>query len=125
MRAIVRQSGQLADQRSGTVVAVRAPERFAPNSPTLKALALCIAWRCCWAGLALDLIIASLGLTRSCSSPRSPGAIWQTSRRWTLFGSSCSRWLTLLPRLRFLLGRLVACDAHGLDSVGALHVERP
>jgi hypothetical protein len=61
MRAIVRQSGQLADQRSGTVVAVRAPERFAPNSPTLKALALCIAWRRCWAGLALDLIIASPG----------------------------------------------------------------
>src|SRR5215472_14831730 len=69
MRAIVRQSGQLADQRSGTVVAVRAPERFAPNSPTLKALALCIAWRCCWAGLALDLIIASPGASLDHARP--------------------------------------------------------
>src|SRR5260370_31410141 len=40
-------------------------------------------------------------------------------------------WHLVLPMVSatasspFLLGRLVACDAHGLDSVGALHVERP
>src|SRR5260370_20927817 len=118
MRAIVRQSGQLADQRSGAVVAVRAPERVAPNSPTLKALALCIAWRCCWAGLALDLIIASPGPHSIILVPLAHCRL-ATSRRWDLFGSSCSRWLAVLPRLRFLPGRLVALYTHRLRNGGA------
>src|SRR5215467_11895555 len=29
---------------------------------------------------------------------------WATSRWWDLLGSSCSRWLALLPRLRFSTG---------------------
>src|SRR5215831_15575087 len=44
-RASARQSGQLADQRSGTVVAVREPEQFAPNTPIFSVLALYIATR--------------------------------------------------------------------------------
>jgi len=45
MRAIFRQSGQVASQRSGTKVAVRADEQLAPNKPILSALALCISSR--------------------------------------------------------------------------------
>src|ERR1700692_2331121 len=40
-----RQSGQLAVQRSGTVVAVREDEQFAPNTPILSVLALYMAMR--------------------------------------------------------------------------------
>jgi hypothetical protein len=41
----LRQSGQLASQRSGTNVAVRADEQFAPKNPIFNALALCISRR--------------------------------------------------------------------------------
>src|SRR4030088_2709588 len=44
-RASRRQSGQLADQRSGTIVAERPDEQLAPNSPSLSWLALNIAMR--------------------------------------------------------------------------------
>src|SRR5260370_33548807 len=107
MRAIVRQSGQLADQRSGTVVAVRAPERFAPNSPTLKALALCIAWRCCWAGLALDLIIASPGPHSIILVPLDHCRL-SPSRRWNSLGMECSRWLWGMLSLPVLPGPRLA-----------------
>src|SRR6478752_6153989 len=40
-----RQSGQLAVQRSGTVVAVREDEQFAPKTPILSVLALYMAMR--------------------------------------------------------------------------------
>src|SRR3954469_8946255 len=43
--ASARQSGQLAVQRSGTVVAVREDEQFAPNTPILSALELYMAMR--------------------------------------------------------------------------------
>src|ERR1700722_11732589 len=42
-----RQSSQLADQRSGTVVAERPDEQLAPNSPILSALSLYMAMRDC------------------------------------------------------------------------------
>src|SRR5262249_2733257 len=45
MRASRRQSGQLADHRSGTVVADRPEEQLAPNRPIFSALALYIARR--------------------------------------------------------------------------------
>src|SRR4051794_16724692 len=45
IRAILRQSGQVACQRSGTKVAVRAEEQFAPNRPIFKALLLYISTR--------------------------------------------------------------------------------
>ena len=45
MRASARQSGQLADQRSGTLVAERPDEQLTPNRPSFSALALCIARR--------------------------------------------------------------------------------
>jgi hypothetical protein len=45
MRARRRQSGQLADQRSGTVVAERPDEQFAPNTPIFSAFALYMATR--------------------------------------------------------------------------------
>src|SRR5580692_7525403 len=45
--ASARQSSQLADQRSGTVVAERPDEQLAPNSPILSALSLYMAIRDC------------------------------------------------------------------------------
>src|ERR1700730_15650541 len=39
-RASLRQSGQLADQRSGTLVAERPEEQLAPKTPILSALPL-------------------------------------------------------------------------------------
>src|SRR6266852_3007301 len=45
MRARRKQSGQLADQRSGTLVAERPDEQFAPKTPILSALALYMAMR--------------------------------------------------------------------------------
>src|SRR3954468_23119288 len=45
MRASFRQSGQLADQRSGTLVAERPDEQLAPKMPIFSALALYIAER--------------------------------------------------------------------------------
>src|SRR5690242_12668272 len=45
MRVSRRQSGQLADQRSGTVVAERPDEQLAPNRPILSWLPLYIARR--------------------------------------------------------------------------------
>src|SRR4051794_35566 len=45
IRAILRQSGQVACQRSGTNVAVRAEEQFAPNRPIFKVLLLYISMR--------------------------------------------------------------------------------
>src|SRR5256885_7025583 len=44
-RARLRQSGQLADQRSGTLVAARPDEQFAPKMPTFSALPLYMAMR--------------------------------------------------------------------------------
>src|SRR5262245_30999693 len=47
MRARRAQSGQLADQRSGTLVAERPDEQLAPNTPIFSALALYMAMRSC------------------------------------------------------------------------------
>src|SRR5579872_1492158 len=52
--ASARQSGQLADQRSGTLVAERPDEQLAPNSPILSAWPLYMAMR-----LAMDALRAS------------------------------------------------------------------
>ncbi len=43
--ASARQSAQLADQRSGTLVAERPDEQLAPNRPSFSVLALYIARR--------------------------------------------------------------------------------
>src|SRR5262249_32075123 len=45
--ASATQSGQLAAQRSGTLVAERPDEQLAPNSPILSALPLYMAMRFC------------------------------------------------------------------------------
>src|SRR5262249_56213938 len=45
MRARRAQSGQLADQRSGTLVAERPDEQLAPNTPIFSAFALYMAMR--------------------------------------------------------------------------------
>src|SRR5215472_10915447 len=45
--AKARQSSQLADQRSGTLVAERPDEQLAPNRPILSALSLYMAMRAC------------------------------------------------------------------------------
>src|SRR5262249_60856210 len=61
-RASLRQSVQLADQRSGTLVAERPDEQLAPNSPILSALPLYMAMR-----LPMDALRAS-----TACSPRWP-----------------------------------------------------
>src|SRR5206468_12070431 len=58
MRVSLRQSGQLADQRSGTLVAERPDEQLAPNKPILNAWALYIAERCC-----IDAVRSSTGVS--------------------------------------------------------------
>src|SRR5262245_18903158 len=45
MRASARQSAQLADQRSGTRVAVRDDEQLAPNMPIFSTFELCMSMR--------------------------------------------------------------------------------
>src|SRR5215467_9997121 len=47
IRASLRLSGQLPDQRSGTRVTARPDEQFAPNKPILSLFALCIDMRSC------------------------------------------------------------------------------
>src|SRR5262245_66551187 len=47
IRASLRLSGQLPDQRSGTSVTARPDEQFAPNRPILSLFALCIDMRSC------------------------------------------------------------------------------
>src|SRR5262245_60584397 len=56
-RARRRQSGQLADQRSGTLVAERPDEQLAPKMPIFSALSLYMAMRSC-----IDPVRASKGL---------------------------------------------------------------
>src|SRR5437764_9651763 len=51
MRASCRHSGQLADQRSGTLVAERPDEQFAPKMPIFRTLALYMARRSCIAAV--------------------------------------------------------------------------
>src|SRR5262245_33394777 len=63
-RASLRQSGQLADQRSGTLVAERPDEQLAPNSPTLSALPLYMAMRSC-----MDAVRANTGVSLSLRLP--------------------------------------------------------
>src|SRR5262249_5635170 len=66
--ASLRQSGQRAVQRSGTLVAERPDEQLAPNSPILSALPLYIAMRFCMDALrastafspATQIIIAAM-----------------------------------------------------------------
>src|SRR3954452_8732824 len=54
MRASLRLSGQLPDQRSGTSVTARPEEQFGPNRPIFSRLALCMATR--------SRIVTSLGI---------------------------------------------------------------
>src|SRR5258708_24510219 len=58
MRASCRQSGQLADQRSGTLVAERPDEQFAPKMPIFSALLLYMAMRS-----RIDAVRASKGFS--------------------------------------------------------------
>src|SRR6516225_5766364 len=60
--ATARQSDQVADQRSGTLVAERPDEQLAPNSPILSALPLYIAMRFC-----MDALRASTAFSPRCS----------------------------------------------------------
>src|SRR5690242_16295790 len=59
--ASARQSGQLADQRSGTLVAERPDEQLAPNSPILSAWPLYMATR-----FAMDALRASTACSPGC-----------------------------------------------------------
>ena len=61
MRASRRLSGQLPDQRSGTMVTARPDEQFDPNKPILSRLALCIERRSCADGLRASTGPSSFG----------------------------------------------------------------
>src|ERR1700745_2189099 len=65
--ASLRQSGQLADHRSGTLVAERPDEQLAPNNPILSALPLYMAMRFC-----IDALRASTALSPRCLKSSSP-----------------------------------------------------
>src|SRR5438552_6398180 len=69
MRPSARQSGQLADQRSGTGVAVRDDEQFAPNTPILSALALYMAMRSRIDPVRVGNVRTLISRSRSASSP--------------------------------------------------------
>src|SRR5580698_7205565 len=68
--ATARQSGQLADQRSGTFVAERPDEQLAPNRPILSALPLYMATRFC---------IDATGASTAFSVCRSCGGLYRIS----------------------------------------------
>src|SRR5437867_51082 len=59
MRASLRLSAQLPDQRSGTMVTARPDEQLAPNSPIFSRLALCIAVR---SGVVTSAVMGSKSL---------------------------------------------------------------
>src|ERR1700693_6245796 len=97
--ASYRQSSQLADQRSGTVVAERPDEQLAPNSPILSALSLYMAMRDCMdaaAGASTVLSSQEKVVTHHTTGfgremPTSPcgghdGAIWRHCGRATRAG---------------------------------------
>src|SRR5882724_11314147 len=69
--ASLRQSGQLADQRSGTLVAERPDEQLAPNKPILNAWALYIAERCC-----NDAVSSSTGVSSVGSKGKRKPGLW-------------------------------------------------
>src|SRR5262244_2722301 len=59
--ASLRQSGQFADQRSGTLVAERPDEQLAPNRPILSALPLYMAMRSAMDALRASTAISVMG----------------------------------------------------------------
>src|ERR1700737_712404 len=80
MRARRRQSGQLADQRSGTLVAERPDEQFAPKTPILSALALYMAMRSC-----IDAVRANMAfsiITDGGTNAPSPSASFRGATKW-------------------------------------------
>src|SRR5689334_12358846 len=99
MRASLRLSGQLPDQRSGTSVTARPDEQFAPNSPILSLFALCIDVRSCRVGAGASTIPPGVwfdaGLAQASPTPeRFEGtrALEHDPEKWTpVFGKrSCS-----------------------------------
>src|SRR3954452_12675633 len=82
MRASCRHSGQLADQRSGTLVAERPDEQFAPKMPIFSTLPLYMASRSCIAA-----VRASKALLRAShsKSPRHHGTMGENG--------SCGIWM--------------------------------
>src|SRR5215470_1436176 len=57
IRASLRLSGQLPDQRSGTSVTARPDEQLAPNRPILSLFALCIDMRSCAEGAGASTVL--------------------------------------------------------------------
>src|SRR5580704_916281 len=102
--ASARQSSQLADQRSGTVVADRPDEQLAPNKPILSALPLYMATRDC-----MDALGASTAISSTISDFR---------RRYSI---ASARGATVSGRVRTkLLDR--GFDERLVDNLVELHV---
>src|SRR3954470_23796687 len=72
VRARARQSGQLPDQRSGTIVTARPDEQLAPNRPSFSRFALPIAAR------SRCLIVRSIGRSHRC--PDSAASLAEPAR---------------------------------------------
>src|SRR6266849_2843956 len=106
MRASRRQSGQLADQRSGTLVAARPDEQFAPKMPIFSALALYMAMRSRIDPVRADkaLSVRAIGEGRRAheASASPVGDKGATSRRpgGTLSLVPCADWTTLSQVVR-------------------------
>src|SRR5262245_6029471 len=79
IRASLRLSGQLPDQRSGTSVTARPDEQFAPNKPILSLFALCIDMRSWRDGAGASTVPPEASIdvaNRNQASPRVPRFEW-------------------------------------------------
>src|SRR5215467_10635879 len=88
MHASCRQSAQLADQRSGTVVAERPEEQLAPNIPILSAFALYMSRR---ARIDSATICLTLGSLETEISPRPYTIFKGVAAPSGLVGRACGR----------------------------------
>ena len=106
MRASARQSAQLADQRSGTLVAERPDEQLKPNRPSFSALALYIArrsliddvaGRSSKGGSVVGLVVVS-----------SPHRRASMARSCGMGDAAMSRWIVLAAMLAAAFGAAMA-----------------
>src|SRR5262245_55845246 len=82
IRASLRLSGQLPDQRSGTSVTARPDEQFAPNRPILSLFALCIDMRSCRLGAGASTVPPRVSTsTANQASPWTPRFEWDTGTK--------------------------------------------
>src|SRR3954447_24686442 len=118
MRARRKQSGQLADQRSGTLVAERPEEQLAPNTPSLSALPLYMAMRS-----AMDAVRAST-VTSLSRCGRRTAAVWAERVESSLHERAVDHIVQIhgaLDQALLLIEREVVNEARVVDSTIGIH----